>query len=455
LTTNNFYRNEADAIAGINAVYETFSRNFNYYQFNFPVTLDVWTDIMNGRGSWTPAGNFELNTVNLGRYGGNWNIMYNSINNANMVLKYVPDIDMDNALKARILGEAHFLRALSYYHLVRLYGAVPLRIEPSEDVENVAKPRESVDAVYDVIISDLTTAGDGRLPNEYPEGEIGRVTHWAAKTLLADVYLTRENWPQAASLAKEVIDGGGFSLERDLDDIYSPTAVTSSEEIFSIKFAQIAGFGTGIHAYLHVAGAGYSSGGAFWVFIGEPRSPFFDNWDDADPRKTFNLYSGEDTVFLNDNRPILFKKYIDSNADGGFGHGNDYPVLRYPDALLIFAEADAMANNGPTAEAYEMANKVRRRGYGLDVDTPAPGVDLPTGMTADEFREAIFNERSYEFCLEAKRWYDMKRMGPQKVQELVEAAGDTYSDKILFWPIPQQEIDNNEAISQSDQNPGW
>jgi len=274
--------------------------------------------------------------------------------------------------------------------------------------------------------------------------------------LLADVNLTLENWGTAASLAKEVVESGDYSLETDLETIYSPTVVRTTEEIFSIKFAQQAGLGSGLLAYLHVPESGYAVGGAWYIFLGEPKATsFYDNWEDADLRKTLNLYSGDDTVYLDDSRPILFRKYKDPGGDGGFGHGNDYPVFRLPDAMLIFAEADAMNNGGPTTEAYEMINQVRRRAYGKDVSTPDPTVDLATGMTQQEFRDAVFQERGYEFCLEGKRWFDMKRMGKAKVQELIEQAGDVYSDKLLYWPIPRQEIDNNDAISIDDQNPGW
>ncbi|MCB9264284.1 MAG: RagB/SusD family nutrient uptake outer membrane protein [Lewinellaceae bacterium] len=145
-----------------------------------------------GRGSQAPITIYDqvLNQVNIGRIGDLWGRMYTAINRANAVLDNVPDIEMDGALKTRILAEARFLRANTYFELVRGWGPVPLRLTETKGVDEVGAPRASEDEVYAQIISDAQAAAQD-LPDVSPEGP-GRASRWAAKMLLAQVYLTRE-----------------------------------------------------------------------------------------------------------------------------------------------------------------------------------------------------------------------------------------------------------------------
>ncbi|MCK5370422.1 MAG: RagB/SusD family nutrient uptake outer membrane protein, partial [Cyclobacteriaceae bacterium] len=135
---------------------------------------------------------------------------------------------------------------------------------------------------------------------------------------------------------------------------------------------------------------------------------------------------------------------------------NDFPVIRYAEVLLIFAEAEAMANNGPTDDAYKYLNQVRRRAYGRDIDTPDGEADFPIGLNVQQFQDSVLLERAKEFVMEGKRWYDLLRTG--KTLEVIRASGEGKSaieEKHLKWPIPSEEIDNNESMTQGDQNPGW
>lgn len=448
LTTDQFFKSQSDAVAAVNAAYEPFHTS-PYYNREFVAQVMMNAEYCNGRGSYFPAGNYNRDTRNIQRVAQVWSVIYESINRANTALANIPDIEMDEALKSRLMAELHFIRALDYYNLVRLWGAVPLKIEPSDNIQETSAPRAPVSEVYDLIISDLQAA-EGDLPQSYTGNDIGRATSGAAKTLLADVYLTLEDWQNAANKAKEVIDSGVYALEKNLEDIYGADVITHSEDVFSIKFSHIPGQGTILPAFLHNAGAGYSASG-FRVFLGEPQS-FLSDWDRDDLRRDFNLYHGEDERFLTEAEPILFRKYIDPNASGAGGHATDFPVIRYTDALFIYAEAISQANGGPNAEALEAVNKIRRRAYGLDINT-ASAVDFPTGLSAEAFRDSVLLEREKEYVMEAKRWFDMKRAGI--VQETVESVGKTFEERILLWPIPTSEIRNNDALGPEDQNPGW
>ncbi|HLU89271.1 MAG TPA: RagB/SusD family nutrient uptake outer membrane protein, partial [Cyclobacteriaceae bacterium] len=173
--------------------------------------------------------------------------------------------------------------------------------------------------------------------------------------------------------------------------------------------------------------------------------------DGPDLRPKDWLYNGpHDEQFLSNEVPMLFKKFRDTQSDNP---GNDFPIIRYTEVVFIFAEANCMANGEPTAEAYEAINSIRRRAYGKTPHTPDPVADLPTGLSAQEFRNELMLERAKEFVMEGKRWYDLLRTGT--ALDVIQALGKPIQEKHLKWPIPAEEIDNNEALGQENQNPGW
>ena len=120
---------------------------------------------------------------------------------------------------------------------------------------------------------------------------------------------------------------------------------------------------------------------------------------------------------------------------------------------MIYAEATSQANNGPDALALERANMVRRRGYGQPINTPS-AFDIPAGLSAQAFRDIILIERAHEFIMEGKRWYDLLRTGTAKTA-VESVAGKAFSNTAFLNPIPLNEINNNPALSNADQNPGY
>lgn len=453
LVGEEFFRNADDALAATRAAYGPLHGS-GYYGRDFVVLTELQSDYLDGRGSYVPAGNFQHDSRNVQRIALVWNDIYSSINRANLVIERVPEIAMDEELKTQYVAEARFLRAFGYHHLARLWGAVPLRTEPVPDLDDIdlASHRASVDEVVGQIVADLEFA-ESNLPDRYDQSDVGRATRWAAKTLLADVYLTHENFAQAAGKAKEVIDADRFSLVevQEPDDflkIFGVDVVDSSEEILSVKFSSAGGGGTEIVAYTHNPAAGHTPVG-YRTLLGNPSSAVLATWHEEDLRRQYNLYSADpdEHQLLTADEPELFKKYRDPEGTGDM----DVPVFRYPEVLLIFAEADAMANGGPTPAAYNAVNQVRRRAFGFDPGAPST-VDLG-GLNAAAFRDAVLMERAWEFVIEAKRWFDLVRT--DRAIETIQALGEPITEKNLLWPIPSQEIDNNSALSSADQNPGW
>lgn len=454
ISNSNYWQSEEDAIAAIRGVYSALpGRGFT------DQAVILHAEYANGRGSWEPINNYDrsLDPTHIGRTGGVWNWDYQMINRANNVLANVPGIEgMDETLKAQIIAEAYCMRAWAYFELVRAYGPVPLRTSPTTDVGGIAAPRAPVDEVYNQIIQDLQAA-EPDLPVSVGDNT-GRASRAVAKMLLAQVYLTRENWSEAAEKAEEVINmSGEYSLVEveEPEDFYSIFATPANpEDIMSIHFAS--NREDPIVLTLHRANIpAYNSGSTgFFTSLPETNSIIGDSWDNEDLRKSFNLYreyvnAEGDTVSLPSTTPVLFKKYI-AQPDGI--RSNSRPLFRYTEAFLIYAEAAAMAAGSPTPLALERLNIIKRRAYGYDPFSPSP-VDYSSGMSLEAFRDTMLRERAYEFLLEQRRWWDLKRTG--RVAETIETTGKEFNDVRLLFPIPEDEINNNDEINQEDQNPGY
>jgi hypothetical protein len=456
LSTTNFYKTKADAVAAVDAIYNPLRNEYGGTEWGGQFTAAE--DYSYGTGIYAAIGQYVLTSSDIGRTDASWRNFYRSIRNANLVLKYVPPILMTDAERNAILGEARFLRALAYRNLVRSWGAVPLRTDPTENVEQVHMKRTPVAEVNAFIIEDLKFA-ETNLPNS--QSMIGRPTKWSAKVFLADFYLYNEKWQEARDKADEVIKANIYSLvpvtkPSDFENIFGPTVQTHTEDVFSFKYSRANG-GSQIAQQYAMPNSAYSENG-YSSFYGVPTMPLLRDWDKNDLRYQFDVYtsypnrSGAITPTSAD-RPLMFGKF----KDAGFApsHGNDFPIYRYPDALFIYAEADNQVSGGPTVLALERLNMVHRRAYGYSATAPSP-VDftIATAPTAQAFRDLVLRERAYEFLAEHKRWFDLVRTKTYK-QVIKEAKGIDVPDKFLLFPIPQAEIDNNDEIAAGDQNPGY
>jgi hypothetical protein len=450
----NYYQNASDAQGAITGVYSSFSNNYNIDYWLF---LVLHTDYDDGRGSQAPISFFDqlLDQSNIDRAGRIWSSFYTTINRANSVIDNVPDINMDENTKTIVLAEAHFLRAMCYFNLVRGFGAVPIKTKESVDISSIASPRKPVDSVYQLILSDALIAEQG-LPGSVGTST-GKASVWAAKMLLAEVYLTIEKWDDAAREANDIIENGPYSLVsvQKPNDFYKIFASDyNSEDILSIHFSPTST--SQVPTFMHRANTppyNYGSSG-YYAWLPRLNSFIGNSWNNDDLRKGFNLYTkyigpNGDSVSLPSSSPVLFGKFI-SDPQGL----NTYslPVYRFSEALLIYAEAASMANGSPTQLALERLNMIKRRAYGYDPAIVSP-VDYKDGMSKAAFRDTVLQERAYEFILEGKRWWDLKRTGT--VKEALAAVGKNFIDARLFWPIAENEINNNPDIGQSNQNPGY
>ncbi len=397
---------------GLQAVYGAGAPNI------VPIVVDLVSDNMVHTGTFTTLREMDENDIlaTNGGIAGFWNNLYNTIYRANVIISILPTVD-DPALDAERLqleAEAKVIRAICYFHLVNNWGAVPLITTPLETLDDVNVPRTSVGEVNSQILADLNAA----IPNLASDGDRARVSKAAANAMLAKVQLQLGNYAEASSAAAAAInDPVGYTLEANYSDLYN--ANLTSEAILQIDFNTNDANSISFWYWDQPDGrhevAPPSENNLFVFEEGDTRSSVIDS--------TVNSTSG----------PLFAKKYID------FGTGTDKPyVVRLADVLLMKAEADAQL--GDFASASDLVNLVRARA-GLE----------PVTLDAGNFIDIISEERRVELAFEGHRWYDMKRYGT--ALEFLTAKGRSENDLVL--PIPDNEIDRNTAISQSDQNPGY
>jgi hypothetical protein len=464
LTQDLFPVTAEDALLATNAVYESV-RDWYYHSGGYPIP-DIMSD--DARKGSNP--NDQLNTVGpydnftftptqdgLDRW---WNALYVGVKRANIVIEKVSEIeDMDTVLRSRYIAEARFLRGLFYFDFVRAWGGVPLVTVINPPLK---LPRASKDEVYDQIIQDLLFAVS-RLPEKsaYSGSDLGRATRGAARSLLAKVYLFRNDFVNAELYAMEVITSGQYGLEPEFLDANSVNGENGIESVFEVGAMQAEGTENGGDQYGNTQGVrGTPNRG--WGF-NRPSMDFRRTFEPGDPRyhKTvinlgdvidgvtiigdgstpdYTLGPTGDTIEIECyNRKVWVPG---NNVATQWGHHRR--LLRYADVLLMAAEA-LNENNKPN-EALLYLNMVRERARGTN-----PGV-LPDITVTDknQLRDIILNERRHELGLEGHRFWDLVRTG--KAPAILGPLG-FIAGKHELLPIPQSEID----ISQGSltQNPNW
>jgi hypothetical protein len=436
VSPDNFYQNENQAVAAVNAIYQVLT---NMYKggHNFVVLGDI---AANGFIGDVPYDEHTVDPAD-GILSSLWTNSFDGINRANAAIDNIPRADASDAAKNTLIGEAKYLRALFYFNLVRIFGGVPLNDHELTSLEEAIKEKASEAEIYDLIVSDLTASSEV-LP--LVAEDVGRATQGAAKALLADVYLTLQDFEKARGEAKAVIDFGIYELWSQYEEAFRVANENGKESIFEVQYqSDLGGLGNNKNFILPDALTDLvMNGPVFRNYFVE--DVLLNTYEDGDLRKNLDAVTSMEvngeTVVLGD-FPVSIK-YIDESFTVNIQDANNnWPLRRYADVLLMFAEAENEVN-GPTAEALEAVNQVRRRVFGEDLYT-ASVHDIAMGISQDDFRNAIWAERFKEFALEGKHWYDLKRTGRLMAIEGIPATK-------LVYPIPQRELDSNPKMVQNE-----
>lgn len=476
LTSGSFWRNESDAESGIAAAYSQLEYYIDVWEFaevKWPVEayrediIEMGNDARN-YPNWVDLYNLTYTNGNSQLSSYWWN-NYKGTSYANQVIEKVslmPDVSIAAAKRAQLVNEGHFLRA--YYHLKLLlnWKEIIIRdkyITNQADLNKGLSPRT---AAWDFIIEDLKTAT--ALPAEYDANNVGRATKGAAYAYLGFAYLTRayEEPTRRADFLRLSLEAlnevKGYELEKQFASMFNATNKNCKESIFELQTSMSSANGANYRTALHR-----------WIGVEELKG-----WDEILPGdKLMNAFKKEGEIALTgrfDTRlyeSVFFRsdyyndgsgKVYGKNYDDWFkdSQGNAYdrpafrkfmpadlaalnlsrcainiPLMRYANVLLM--KAEVLNEQGFTAQAIPLINQVRS----VHGDMPPMA-----GTSQTDVRAQIEHERMIEFPLENWRWYDLRRWG--KLKEAMNDVGRTFDEaKNAFYPIPQNEINANDQLS--------
>jgi hypothetical protein len=481
-TVDEFYKNENQVNQGVMSIYNgCLSLPENSYWFLAEFRSDnVAADVATVQRDYSDVSNFNT-TSQTQQLQATWTDLYEIVYRANVLLERIQPFTF--ARVEQFKGEARFLRALAYFDLVRYWGGVPivdktLTIEQSKTI-----PRAPVADVYKFIIDDLTFAAES-LPSTYvvttgtttDASNRGRATKWAAKALLAKVYLTMYGYPlrqgSALPLAKQQLmdvyaasSATTFSVAQNFADLFK-SANDNRYAVFEIQY-QSGGTGLGNPIPWQQGQVFPINWAPFTAFAADftlPPALFGANWPKIDKRKAATI----DSVVRNGSGAIVagrpqFTKFLEKGVGGvqnRTDYPNNFPIIRFEDVVLMYAEVLNEEAGSPPAMALTLINQIRTRS-GLAAFTATS----PEAATKDAFRAAVLKERRYEFIAEGQRWHDLVRTGnaisvmtafKRATTGTTPTGGANFrqlDEHDLIFPIPILELRINPGFWE--QNPGY
>ncbi|MGS2737880.1 RagB/SusD family nutrient uptake outer membrane protein [Sinomicrobium pectinilyticum] len=478
LAVDTYYQNESELNSGLYAMYGVMSGGnlfSRYYWFFNDIRAD---EVSSGGGQLAAEFNQVLNgahdasnPVNTGM----WRGLYQVIHRANIIINKVPEAtEVDESIRKKIIAEARCARGWAYYELGTIWGRAPIYLTYVTDFSET-NPLSSRGEVLGQAVEDLTIASEGL---SFSKNEDGRMSKGTALALLGRVYMFTGDYTKAKDALDQIVASGNYALVDEYDDNFQEENEYNSESVWEIGFAKIGAYdwsdtgdGTGNEASIH--SQEYSAYGWRNIIPSQKMLDEFERPENGaekrDPRMDKNLYFVGDTfnngteviessnikgsalIYNGKEMKISWRKHsamYKVNPGGYYESGINHRVIRYAEVLLNLAECELEA--GDQNKSVEYLNMIRQR---PSVNMPLyPTSKYPTG-TKDEIFAAIMHEKMVELANEQVRNRDLLRWRAQG--KLKEEPLDYYTDRHQFVPIPQQEIDNNAKITESDQNAGY
>jgi len=466
---DNFFKSPEDAEAAVIYAYDALT--FLEYSRTVFYLGDMPTEECGPKAD-EGSGNRDLNNWNTANFPTNASLVnffkyaYIAINRSNAILEKVPDADFSQDYKDQYLGEAYFLRAWNYFNLVRHFGKVPMHKTLVSSLSETATPMAAnLDEVYDLILGDCRKAIDLLKINQVT----GRADKVAAQSLAAKAYLfiasaKEHNVPlyidmrrdismmydSAAFYSGQVVnDQTKYGFSSNLLDIYDVDKPKGPEHIFLMSMDRT-GTIEGDYSKISKLFIPYIAGGAIYLdnqngtytvshdgwSVFQTKESFYDTFEATDLRAQLLLVSevfdskGASIAKYPAKIPYRFsRKYVDPKYIGDKTSTKPF-LIRYSDIALVYAEAV-----GPSTAGYAQVNAIRARA-GLG--------ELQPGLSITDFRKKVWQERSWELHYEGNRLHDLRRFN--EVNKVVEEAAGLSSEQVTFYPIPQVEIDLNQAL---------
>lgn len=510
--TSEFSKSQSDINLQVSGMYGDIA-GFNCYKNAMIYPLILGGDNFSGAGA--DAANFsqKLFTPQYRFFEEPWKTFYRVINHANTLLPLVEAAPVEETFRDKITGNLLFLRAFSYFNLVRMFGGVPIHLDPITSQSDFYLKRNTRDEVYAVIFDDLEKAAPLLpLASQLPASEFGNATRGAAQSILALAYLTHGNhkslandqagaeasYIKARDMADNVILSNEYTLVSDYADLWNIEKESTAyrEVIFGIPYTRDAG--ASLASSLGSEIANWTRGGGQWRI----QPWFYEQCSTGDYVDDYRTETSFLTRFINSangvstttfpaipepgdariGQPFL-GKYIDPEPMDARNQENDFFIIRMAEVYLIKAEAENEIN-GPTEAGVTAFNKLRERARMADGTARATPADiLLDTLTRESFRQRIFIERGFELVGEGQRWFDLVRMKSPTGTTMYEYQYDVvipgfvqglpafnlntqvwnnrrvapntlvpYQLRYLLFPIPASELAINKNM---DQNPEW
>lgn len=371
------------------------------------------------------------------------------ISRMTQVIADIEQSGLSDARKKSFQAEARMARGWTMYYLLHMYGPVPVILDPAKINTEAESDLTRPDRVTYV----AAAAEDLRFAADYLEvspSEYGRFNKGLALGILTRLYLNEKQWAAAEKSARELVALGKYQLVTDYASLFREATEINAETIWAVTCDPVAAVGNFNAIALYCLPADFKSiklnGG--WNNVFRPTWQFYDSFDPADKRRNLLIASYTDKSGKARDRsnmvgPVL-RKYLDESTPGADIQGNDIPILRYADVLLMLAEA-INQQQGPTAEVIALINEVRQKHGGLG------GLATSKTATRQALNDAILEERGWDLYLEGVRKIDLVRHG--KWISAIEAAGKRVHGPSELFPLPQYAIivSNGKMI----QNPGY
>lgn len=373
-----------------------------------------------------------------------WNICLYTVAQCNNILSRIDAVDFDAPSKDRMKGEAKFLRAYSYFYLLRLFGNVPLtdkEFKSPEEILAADLTLQPAAKVYEIIISDLASAETLLLPAV--NADKTRASRSTVKALLGKVYLTQHDYAKAAPKLKEVIDANQYSLVSSYRTLFTNGNNNLAESIFEVEYVSGKSLGNNFSALFTPAITSMAifpnnlQGSGRIV----PTLDLLRAYEAGDARRGFSV---NDSVLLISGQKSYARyglKFVDFRAVDLADGTVTYTVLRYADVLLMYAEALNELNS--TASSLGYINMIRARA----------GLAALSSLDQAATRLALERERRVEFLYEGQRWFDLVRTGRARAVLNAHYASQNLNFSVeeyeLILPIPQNEIDLNPSVKQN------
>ena len=475
LAPEGFFKTKKDVEASIFGAYGLLASE-RLFGRQFTCALMYRSDMVDIGNRGTQAARIQVNDFKMdannsmsGQFWPNWYRVISAVNTAEGGAKSLGLTDADiNPL----IAEAKFVRAFSYFHLVRNFGDIPYidkAVSDPESVKTIGKTK--ADDVYKAIIKDLEFAKQW-LPDTYESDVRSRPTKGTAAAYLASVYLTIADYTKAYTEAKWVMDKKGiynYQLEPNYQDLFrAELADDLKEPIFTVDFKGLVEGDAGLQDDLIPPMIGIRDMPNQGFGAAVPSLLAFTTWDKNDYRRKVCFDDSAlnssgvlipYTAYPQEKRPHIAKwGRFPGNSDANGRHSDhNYPDMRYAEILLIAAEA-ITETSGPTQEAIDYINLVRTRARNWPGNfTGFPQNLILAGYSKQQLIDAVMEERRLELAFEWKRWYDIKRRklgdivfkGPNSLEP--HANFDAARDYLM--PIPTTELNTNPNLKP--QNPGY